>query len=147
MAQTSGLTIRQYERETIDLIVEFVVADPHGAQVRFSGMSPASDAHAVRGRAMDYSAGGMGIILPTFVPRMCEGTVRIFDPVPVSTRSDGSPVYEIAVEHPVKVRRVTLLDHEPSYLVGMAFTRQPENFEAQIQQLIDRAHAGGGRDA
>ena len=100
MSQKSGLTVRQHEREAVELSVEFVVAEPHREQVRFSAMSGAAQGHVTRGAATDISPGGVGFVCPQFVPRMCEGTVRVFNPRPSGTAADGTPVYEVMFEHP-----------------------------------------------
>ena len=55
MPHTSGLTIRQHERETLALRVEFLVADAYRTQVRFSPVSNAAEPHMTRGIAQDIS--------------------------------------------------------------------------------------------
>ncbi|UCD74463.1 MAG: PilZ domain-containing protein [Phycisphaerales bacterium] len=150
MPRDSGLTVRQYEREDIHLSIEFVVAEKHRAQVQFSPMSAAADPHAVRGVASDLSSGGMGLELGQFIPRLCEGSVRVLDPRAVGERRDGTPVHEVAFEHPVKVRRVTMTDHEPTYAVGVSFIDPAPDAQRKLQDLLARAPgpdcapAGGG---
>ncbi|MHC5112894.1 MAG: PilZ domain-containing protein [Planctomycetota bacterium] len=136
MSQTSGLTIRQHAREALELRVEFVVREAHREQVRFSPMSSAPQPHVTRGTAQDISSGGMGLISEHYVPRMCEGTVRVYDPNPVTTAADGSPVYEVAFEHAVRVRRVTLASHEPTYSLGLAFIDPAPDMAQQVDRLI-----------
>jgi hypothetical protein len=144
MSQTSGLTIRQHQRETIALRVEFVVADVHREQVRFSSLSSAVEPHVTRGTAMDVSAGGMGIICEQFIPRMCEGSVRVYDPRPVGTAPDGTPVYEIGFEHRVKVRRVSLASHDPTFAIGLAFLDPAPDLEQRVMRLLELATAASG---
>ncbi len=139
MAQMSGLTIRQHERETLALRAEFVVADTHRAQVRFASMSGAAEPHVTRGTASDISTGGMGLICPQFVPRMCEGTIRIYHPRPVSTASDGTPVYDVCFEHRAKVRRVTLNSHDPTYALGTAFVDPEPDIETRVADVLKLA--------
>lgn len=146
MAQKSGLTIRQHERETLALRIEFVVAEPHRGQVRFSSMSGAAEPHVTRGIAADISTGGMGLVCPQFVPRMCAGIVRVFDPTPVGTASDGSPIHELCFQHDVRVRRVTLDSHEPEYAIGVAFIDPAADIDervAAVLALTVAARSGG----
>lgn len=135
MSLTRGLWVRQHQRWEIELPVEFVVCEEHRNQVRFSASSAAVDHHTVRGRSIDVSAGGMGIVCQQFIPRMCEGSLRVFDPTPAGTKSDGTPILEVAFEHRVKVRRVLMDGREPTYLVGLAFT-DPETVDPNIGDRI-----------
>jgi c-di-GMP-binding flagellar brake protein YcgR len=154
MSQISGLTVRQHERAEIELSVEFVVRQRHREQVRFSPISNAAEPYVTRGKAIDLSSGGMGLICRQFVPRMCDGTVRVFDPIPVGKASDGTPIHEVIFEHAVKVRRVSMASHEPTYALGIAFVDPEPDIEARVERLMKRivqanaAAAGeGGADA
>ena len=135
MSPSSGLRVRQHRRRDVELPVEFVVAEEHRAQVRFSASSSAADHHAVRGTSVDVSPGGMGIITRQFIPRMCEGSVRVYDPSPLATKSDGTPIREVVFEHRVKVRRVQMIGPEPTYLIGLSFS-DPETVDPDIGHRI-----------
>ncbi len=153
-----GLKVRQHERRAVELPVEFVVAAHHRAQVRFSAGAAALDDHTVRGTSIDVSPGGLGFRCLQFLPRLCEGTIRVLDPTPVGTRGDGTPVHEVAFAHQVKVRRVRMLSREPEYLVGVSFS-DPESVDPLIAERMlllkrqfdaapgagPRARAGGRR--
>jgi hypothetical protein len=141
MIQTSGLTVRQHEREGIEVPVDFEVCAEHAAQVHFSTGSSALGQHAIRGRAVDISPGGMGLELRQFLPRMCEGTIRVFAPDPIGMAGDGSPIYETAFEHRVKVRRVYLIGREPLYAMGVAFIDPTPDIDKKIGELIQRIRA------
>ena len=143
--QTSGLTVRQHEREGNEVPIEFVVCEAHATQVRFSPSSGALTPHVIRGEAIDISSGGMGLRSRQFVPRMCEGTVRVFAVVPDSKNADGSPVLELMFEQMVKVRRVTLVGREPVYSLGVAFINHSEDLDRRITTLFDRIQDGGRR--
>lgn len=121
MSPKSGLRVRQHHRREIELPVEFVIDTEHRTQIRFSSSSSAIDAHSVRGTTVDISPGGVGFSSRQFLPRLCEGTLRVFDPTPVGTRGDGSPILEVAFEQRVKVRRVQMTSHEPTYFIGVSF--------------------------
>ena len=145
MSSTTGLTVRQHERDNIELSVEFVVCEKDREQVQFSPMSTAAEPHSTCGRAVDISPGGLGLICQQFVPRMCEGSVRVFDPKPVGTARDGSPIYEVTFEHPVKVRRVSLASHEPTYALGVAFIDPEPDLEQRVNKLLMLVGAGENR--
>jgi c-di-GMP-binding flagellar brake protein YcgR len=132
--------------------MEFLVAETHRAQVRFSSLSTAADRHVTRGTVLDVSSGGMGLYCEQFVPRMCEGVVRVFDPTPVGEGADGSPVFEVAFEHRVRVRRVSMASHDPTYEVGLAFIDPDPGVDERIERLRAMATAArtaseGGEDA
>ena len=152
MSPGSGLTVRQHQRDAIEIGVEFVVANEHCEQVRFSPMSSAVQPHIIRGVATDISSGGLGIDSKIFVPRMTEGTVRIYNCTSVEALGDASVINEVIFEHKVKVRRVILLSHDPTYSLGMAFIDPPSDIDQRVDRLmeqvielmdIDRAKRGG----
>lgn len=136
MERISGLTVRQYERESLNFAMEFVIDEAHRGQVRFSSMSSAPEPHMTRGRLLDISSGGVGFVCPQFVPRMCEGAIRIFSPAAGGTARDGSPNHEMLFEHAVKVRRVVLESHEPTYSVGAAFVEPAGDIEDRVARLL-----------
>lgn len=149
MAENSGLTVRQHRRDSIELAIEFVVCDEHAAQVQFSPASSAVDQRAIEGITVDVSRGGMGLVCRHFIPRHCEGVARVFDPIAVGARSDGTPVYEVAFEHRVKVRRVVMLSHEPSYAIGVSFVdpgpdiaQRVDTLQRSIAAACERQEAG-----
>ena len=137
MAQTSGLTIRNFQRNQIDLPAELVIAEPHHVQVRFAGSSAAADVHVVRGKAVDISPGGVGLQFNQFIPRMCEGEVRIFFPNPTGTKPDGSPIHTVAFAQPVKVRRVFQTGPEPTYFVGTSYLDPDPSIQELIISFLD----------
>lgn len=154
MPQQSGLTIRQHERESINLTVDFVVAEEHRGQVHFSQISAAPDPYMVRGIAVDISSGGMRFECRHFVPRMCEGTVRVMDPAqPAAVQAAGTDDV-VAFEHRVKVRRVSMISHEPGYAMGLSFIDPEPGLEQRVGKLLRmaivaaaKADLDGGGDA
>ena len=146
MSSQSGLRVRQHYRREIELPVEFVVAEEHRHQVRFSASSSAIDDHSVRGMSVDISPGGMGFTCQQFLPRMCEGSLRVFDPLPVGTQADGSPILEVAFEQQVKVRRVQMTSHEPTYFIGVSFA-DPDAIDPEIgSRMIMLQQQGANED-
>jgi c-di-GMP-binding flagellar brake protein YcgR len=136
MPHVSGLTIRQHERQSIELAVEVAVAEEHQQQVRFSPASGAAGCAIIRGTAVDISSGGMGLVLRQFLPRMCEGEVRIFSPTAVGRGADGAAVYEAIFEHRVKVRRVYMTSHEPTYTAGLSFVDPEPGLEERVREVL-----------
>ncbi|MHC4415047.1 MAG: hypothetical protein ACYS0G_07175 [Planctomycetota bacterium] len=131
MPSKSGLRVRQHQRQEIELPVEFVVCEEHRTQVRFSSSSSAADEHTIRGTSVDISPGGMGFSCRQFIPRMCEGSLRVLDPTPAGIRADGTAILEVAFVQRVKVRRVQMTSHEPTYFIGVSFA-DPESVDPDI---------------
>ena len=143
MPQTSGLTVRQHERAGIEMPVELEVCEAYASQVLFSSSSSASGQHVIRGIAIDISPGGMGIESRQFVPRMVEGTVRVFAPDANRKNRDGSPVLNLVFEQPVKVRRVSQLNRDPSYNLGVAFLGSGTEMDQRIAALLEQTGNAG----
>jgi len=135
MSSQSGLRVRQHHRREIELPVEFVVAEEYRDQVRFSSNSSAINDHSLRGTSVDISPGGLGFTSRQFLPRLCEGSLRVFDPMPVGTRADGTSIFEVAFEQRVKVRRVQMTSPEPTYFIGLSFA-EPENVDPDISNRM-----------
>jgi hypothetical protein len=77
---------------------------------------------------------------------MCEGSLRVFDPAPVGTRNDGTPILEVAFEQRVKVRRVQMTSHEPTYFIGVSFA-DPDLVDPDIgsRMMLLKSQEGNGR--
>ena len=133
----SGLTVRHFERRTIDFPAEFAVCEEHQGQVRFSPTSSAQDRHAIAVRCVDMSPGGVGMQSDIYLPRMCEGVLRVFDPTPVGTREDGTPILNIALEHRVKIRRVYMTGEMPEYFVGTSFIDADSALQDCVERLVE----------
>lgn len=139
VSQTSGLTVRQHEREGIQVPVELNLAGPWAAQVRFSPSSNARTAHTIRGEAVDVSSGGMGLRCRHFVPRMCEAALRVFAP-----GEDPGGQGDVIFEQKIKVRRVTLIGREPTYALGVAFVDPTPDLDRRIDELFLRLQGSSG---
>ncbi len=144
MSSQSGLRVRQHHRREIELPVEFIVAEEYRDQVRFGSKSSAINEHSLRGTSVDISPGGMGFTSSQFLPRQCEGVLRVFDPMPAGARGDGTPMLEVAFEQRVKVRRVQMTSHEPTYFIGVSFA-DPDNVDPDIgNRMMLLKEAGDG---
>ena len=76
--------------------------------------------------ALDISPGGIGMESRQFLPRTCEGMVRIID---------GG---ETLLEQRAKVRRVFLNGREPRYMIGVSFINPPDDIERRIAAIASR---------
>lgn len=145
MATNRGLTVREHERQQIEMPVEFVIDEDHRGQVRFSGASGAIDQHTVGGVTVDLSVGGLGFVAAQFLPRNTEGVVYIFEPgTPSRCIKDGAaggpPRDQAFIEHPVKVRRVWMNVRDNTYSIGLAFVNPTPKLEEQVQRLVAMFH-------
>jgi hypothetical protein len=127
MSMTQGLQVRRHAREAIELEMEFEIAEPHREQIRFSPNSGALERFITTGLAIDISPGGLGLITRHFVPRMCQGIVRIY-------RSQKAR--EVIFEHEVKVRRVSM--HRDGYALGVAFIDPEQGIAERVEELRER---------
>ena len=130
MSHVSGLRVRQHKRSDIDLPVEFVVAERDRPQVRFSASSPAESESVIRGISIDISPGGMGFNSEVYLPRGCEGSLRVLDPLPTGQRPDGTTLYEVFFSQRVKVRRVRMIEGG-AFFIGVSFA-EPEQVDPDI---------------
>jgi c-di-GMP-binding flagellar brake protein YcgR len=137
MATQRGLTVREHERQRVEMPVEFVICDEHRTQVRFTTSSSAMEQFAVDGVTMDLSAGGLGFTSKQLVPRNCEGTVRVFAPTiscPVDGRLEqAAPPH---LEHRARVRRVWMNGRDGTYAIGLAFVDPTPQLERKVDELV-----------
>lgn len=135
MSTSRGLRVRQHERWDIKLPAEFVVSDDHSAQVRFSSSASIIDENVIQSETIDISPGGLAFVSRQFIPRRCEGIVRVFSPKPVGTKGDGKPILQLLFERQAIVRRVRTIDHQPSYKIGLSFDELDLDIEKKIAEI------------
>ena len=143
MSHITGLTIRQYSREAVELPIEFIVSDEHTTQVRLSSTGSATHEQAITGFAVDISSGGMGLVTDHYLPRMCKGIVRVFSPGS-NARSEDAALRKVVFEHLVKVRRTSMSSHDPTYLVGVSFLQPEADLAQQIERIKTTFGNGNG---
>ena len=141
MPETSGLTIRQHERKSLNLGAEFIVADELRTQVKFSASADTLNDATVRGCMLDISTGGMGLEINCFIPKLCSGTVRVYSHTPSDCGSLGEPVYEPIFEHRVQIRRVYMASHDPTYVVGASFLDPEPDLSQRVEEVLIAARA------
>jgi len=116
--------------------VEFSVCPEHRSQVRFAPESSSMDEFGVEGITLDLSSGGLGFVARQFLPRHCEGIVRIFAPsqAPIEGRPHQPAV--VRIEHRAKVRRVWMDTRDGSYSIGLAFLDPTPQLEGVVNDML-----------
>jgi hypothetical protein len=132
-APSGGLTVRQFDRRTIDFAAELCIREAHRSQVKFSGTSAATDRYLAPMRTLDISHGGMGLSSRLYVPRMCEGVIRLFGE-PLQDTDDQRR--HVVLEATVKVRRVAMTGPEPTYFIGISFAESGAEFDQRISRFL-----------
>lgn len=135
MSTSRGLRVRQHERWDIKLSAEFVVSDDHSAQVKFSSGASVISEGTIRGETIDISPGGLAFVSRQFIPRRCEGIVRVFSPKPAGSKGDGKAILQVLFERQAKVRRIRTIDHQPSYKIGLSFDELDLDIEKKIAEI------------
>ena len=135
---SSGLTVRQHQRATIDLRAEFEISERCRDQVRFNPSAQGGKPWLLTGSALDVSPGGLGVRSFLFVPRQCVGTIRLLAP------SDRREV--VFAQHAI-VRRAKLLPGDQSYLLGPAFPEPGPEIAEQVSSLVEVSRTAGGGHA
>ncbi len=135
MSTSRGLRVRQHERWNIKLSTEFVVSDGHSAQVKFSSSANVIDDKVIQSQTIDISPGGLAFESRQFLPRRCEGTVKVFLPVPVEAKGNGKPVLQLLFERRATVRRVKTIDHQPSYKIGLSFDELDLDIKKELAEI------------
>ncbi len=116
---------RQYERHSLDIQVELVVAEAHADQViPLSGRS-------IPGRMKNLSAGGALLVVPTFLPRAAQVELVISTGTPV-------PAGRIAA----RVAKVQMIDREPHYGLGLHF----DEADSEVLRALRTWDGGCGTD-
>jgi hypothetical protein len=95
---------RQYERHSIDVHVALVIAEGHLTQV-----TPVNGP-SIQGRMKNVSAGGALVVVPTYLPRATRVELEIQPGTAV-------PAGRVAA----RVTKVSMVDREPRYAVGLRF--------------------------
>lgn len=145
MASQRGLKVRGFERQLIELPIEFMIAEEHRAQVRFSSNSAAVDQFAISGVTFDVSVGGLGFRAAQLLPRHCEGVIRLMAPPGPSSASGSSYADQpapVRIECRAKVRRVWMNTKDHSFSIGLAFVNPTHALEADVESLLNDVSSG-----
>jgi hypothetical protein len=129
-----GLIVREHERKAVELPSEFTVCEAHAAQIHFTPESDSIGPHCIACTTVDISTGGAGIESRYFLPRMCEGVVRVYE------RGGASAERTLLLEEPVKVRRIEMMGRDGRYALGLAFTKRGPDTERRVAEVLKRLH-------
>jgi c-di-GMP-binding flagellar brake protein YcgR len=136
MFEATGISVRSSERYELVLPVRVRLAHAVGDRVRFRDGALAEPA-TVAGDLIDLSRGGVGIMLPEYLPKGARAELRI-------CALDGDPARPLLVAK-VRVQRARMTDSRPAYLVGAAFVEIDAIFEHDLELLLNRLR-GDARD-
>jgi hypothetical protein len=122
-------SVRTHERFEIVLPVRLRPARRTAERLRFRpGTVPPSG--FLEGDLIDLSRGGVGIILPEFLPKGARAEMRICG-------LDGDPSRPLLVSK-IRIQRSRMTDSRPAYLLGAAFVEIDAVFEHDLELLIAR---------
>jgi type II secretory ATPase GspE/PulE/Tfp pilus assembly ATPase PilB-like protein len=115
---------RQYERHSVDVQVELVIAEGHADQVTPLG------GPSIPGRMRNVSAGGALVVVPTYLPRAAQVELVIPTGTPVG---QGHPDEQVpAGRVTARVAKVQMVDREPHYSLGLRF----ENADSDLVRAL-----------
>jgi len=129
-ASNDPLNTRQHKRSEAQLQAQLIIDDAIREQLAFSPSSGALDSHCIRGTVADISQGGLGLASSQFLPKQCRARIRVEREF--GTTSEAATV----LEENVLVRRIEMLDHGPTYLIGMSFEKCDEAAQHRINAAI-----------
>lgn len=122
-------SVRQHQRFNCQLMAELTIA-PEDEQ-RVVPSRACTEAGAIKATVVDCGGGGLGFRGPMFIPKGCRLRVRL---------KTGEFVFEAAL----KVMRVTMIDRQPQYYLGCAFTDDSPAALSALSGLIAHVQAGEG---
>ena len=126
------LTLRRHERYLGDFPGEVVIAPACAAGIRIARSSQ-TNAGGIAVKAVDFSQGGVGLRSPIYLPRGCALIIRLTVPGPVP----------FALEAPISVQRVRMLDSVPNYYLGTAFEVSDAAAAERTAALLEHLKATG----
>lgn len=132
----ADLTLRRHARNDFDLPGEFEIAPEMGPQVRFTHEVEGASPDRVPVRIIDLSRGGAGWECPVFLPRECEGTLRV--------RGSKDAGAETLFEQRVQVRRVRMTEGRTDYQIGGVFLGEVDRTRAVIERVLDASARDDG---
>jgi len=131
MADREELSIRRTVRHEVFLPARIAVAPEHAEIVRLASTSPGEPSIEVD--LIDFSAGGVGMISQTYLPRNCLIQVRVLSP----DENQSEPLFEAIAQ----IQRIVMTDRRPAYLIGTSFIdltpKQQEQIDAVLATLDD----------
>jgi hypothetical protein len=128
--------VRQSVRYDIVMRASMAVDPAHAQDLRFAAGAGHRDGW-VDLDIIDFSANGVGMVSPVFVPRRTLLVVRAFS---------FGPEPAMILEAPVRVQRVCMTDRRPAYLVGTSFVDPSPEVLNQINSVLQLLEGGPVED-
>lgn len=133
-AAQTDLIVRQHERVECNLPARISIAAAHAPLVRVSRLAP-SISGAIPAHIVDISRGGMGLRTPVYLPIRSQLVLSVDAPQMGSATS-------VRLEIPVTLRRVTMIDRQPTYYLGVAFQQLSVELEQKLESLVAAIRSG-----
>lgn len=127
-ADTTGASVRQFVRHETRRAARLEVHPEHAPQFRLHYSGANLDVAVV-----DISKGGLGLNCGFFIPRNIRLTVYI------EVRADTGTGSSRSLKIRVIARRCTMVDHKPTYLVGLQYQDSNGRDEKELVRLVQEA--------
>lgn len=129
--QTAELAVRGHDRFQCDLNAQISIAPEHARLVRPDKSAPGAGG-PISVRAVDMSMGGIGVRSPLFVPQTCK--------IVLVLQSQALPT---GLKVPLRVQRVMMHDHAPTYYLGTALDQASAEQMQSIASVIAHLKSTG----
>jgi hypothetical protein len=123
---------RQFHRHAARYEARLTPHADHAAQFRLSSPQAQTDMAVT-----DVSAGGLGLMCPVFLPKSLRVTLQ------VKGVGAGSKASDLELTIRAVVRSCTMMDHKPTYKIGLQFV-DPTGRDERL--LIQRATAPAAQE-
>lgn len=130
VTDTTGASVRQFVRHETRRAARLEVHPEHAQQFRLNYSGAALDVAVV-----DISRGGLGLRCGFFIPRNMRLSVH------VDARGDTGNGASRTLKIRVIARRCTMVDHKPTYLVGLQYQDAAGLDEQELVRLIQASDA------
>ena len=107
--------------------MRFQISEPFAEQVKPSAVVPRRDGRFA-GETVDISHGGLGLMLPMFLPR---GVV-----IDLNLMGSTEPDAKVLLNCPVLVHRVVMTDRRPAYMLGVSFASENPEVKSAVKAFI-----------
>lgn len=121
-----SLMVREFQRHELVLPASISVAPEHQTAVRFSPALCERDGW-VSAMLTDFSPGGIGLMVPLYIPRCCILRIRV-------KRPDSQPQAHV-LDVTVRVQRICMTDRRPGFFVGTCYASVSDAQRDAIESL------------
>lgn len=131
-AQKPGLIVREFQRHELVLPASISVAPEHQTAVRFSPSLCERDGW-VSATLTDFSPGGVGLMVPLYIPRCCLLRIRVKSPEGHEKAAPAGQTHVLDVT--VRVQRIRMTDRRPGFMVGTSYASVNDAQRDAIESL------------